>query len=308
MGQRLVDRLIEERDQHIDHALFYWTQILMAYNSNHMEGSTLTAEQTSQIFESDSLLAADGEQIRVDDVIETRNHFVAFNYMLDHVDDPVNEEFVCHLHWLLKKGTSQESDSRYHIGAYKNRENEISQILGLTSIPTVAAVHAPEMMEVVFNEYARITDNPVHIAMCHWMFERVHPFSDGNGRVGRLVMFKECLRLNTVPPLVRDEHHSMYVKGLNEFPEHPGWLVDLLLSERDTYEQTFMQRMAQGQLAYTYADHWSEQDSEVLLDQSRVFAQHITQLAPSPETVNNLSTLYATPSAVPVRQRKRHIH
>lgn len=305
MGQRLVDRLIEEREQRIDHSLFYWTQVLMAYNSNHMEGSTLSAEQTRQIFESDSLLAEADEQVRVDDVVETRNHFVAFNYMLDHVDDPVDRDLVCRLHLLLKKGTAQESNPRYSVGSYKTGENEIGQILGLTSVPTVAVAHVPEMMELVYDQYAQLIDNPVQIAMCHWMFESVHPFSDGNGRVGRLVMFKECLRINTVPPLVRDEHHSMYIKGLGKFPEQPGWLVDLLLGERDTYEQTLMKRMGQEQLSYTYSDQWSELESALLLDKARDFAGQVAASAPTYSSVDNLTTIYAAPSPKSLRKPKR---
>lgn len=278
---RLVDRLKEERDQRIDHSLYYWTQILMAYNSNHMEGSTLTADQTRQIYETNSFLPDSGEQIRVDDVIETRNHFQAFSYLLDHVDEPITDNLVWKLHALLKSGTSQENNPHYSVGAYKTRENEIGQILGITSLPTVAAAQVPHMMHLVFDEYQQLTDHPVHIALCHWMFERVHPFSDGNGRIGRLLMFKECLRLNTVPPLVRDEHHNLYIKGLTEFPTQPGWLVDLLLSERDSYEHTFIQQMGQGHIQYQYVDHWSEQDSSLWLKKADNFTRLLAQAVPS---------------------------
>mgnify|MGYP002241690605 CR=1 FL=1 len=106
---RLVDRLRYERDARIDHALFYWTQVFMAYNSNHMEGSTLTPEQTRQIYDTGRLLADADEQIRLDDAIETRNHFTAFNYVIDHADDPVDAGYVCRLHALLKRGTSQDA-------------------------------------------------------------------------------------------------------------------------------------------------------------------------------------------------------
>ena len=206
---RLVDRLRYERDARIDHALFYWTQVFMAYNSNHMEGSTLTPEQTRQIYDTGRLLADADEQIRLDDAIETRNHFTAFNYVIDHADDPVDAGYVCRLHALLKRGTSQDGDPGFNVGGYKTRDNAIVQRMGVAMVRTVPAGDVPGMMERVYAAYAGLSDDPVRIAMCHWMFERVHPFSDGNGRVGRLVMFKECLRLDTVPP-----------SGARRKPEH----------------------------------------------------------------------------------------
>ena len=125
---RLVDRLRYERDARIDHALFYWTQVFMAYNSNHMEGSTLTPEQTRQIYDTGRLLADADEQIRLDDAIETRNHFTAFNYVIDHADDPVDAGYVCRLHALLKRGTSQDGDPGFNVGGYKTRDNAIVQL------------------------------------------------------------------------------------------------------------------------------------------------------------------------------------
>lgn len=272
---RLVDRIRYERDERIDHALFYWTQIFMAYNSNHMEGSTLTSEQTRQIYETGRLLADGNEQIKLDDAIETRNHFTAFNYIIDHANEPVDTAFVCHLHALLKNGTSQANDPGFNVGGYKTRDNAIMQHMGVTMVRTVPSEHVPEMMERVFDAYATLDDNPVRIAMCHWMFERVHPFSDGNGRVGRLVMFKECLRLDTVPPLVRDEHRNMYVKGLDEFPEQPGWLVDTLLGERDAYLSTFIENLAPGLVDYSYVDEWSEKESAGILSEALDFEHDI---------------------------------
>ena len=181
---RLVDRLRYERDARIDHALFYWTQVFMAYNSNHMEGSTLTPEQTRQIYDTGRLLADADEQIRLDDAIETRNHFTAFNYVIDHADDPVDAGYVCRLHALLKRGTSQDGDPGFNVGGYKTRDNAIVQRMGVAMVRTVPAGDVPGMMERVYAAYAGLSDDPVRIAMCHWMFEWVHPFSDGNGRVG----------------------------------------------------------------------------------------------------------------------------
>ena len=278
---RLVDRLRYERDARIDHALFYWTQVFMAYNSNHMEGSTLTPEQTRQIYDTGRLLADADEQIRLDDAIETRNHFTAFNYVIDHADDPVDAGYVCRLHALLKRGTSQDGDPGFNVGGYKTRDNAIVQRMGVAMVRTVPAGDVPGMMERVYAAYAGLSDDPVRIAMCHWMFERVHPFSDGNGRVGRLVMFKECLRLDTVPPLVRDENRNMYVRGLDEFPGQPGWLVDTLLAERDSYLSSFIETLAPGAVRCSYADEWSEGASSGVLAEAADFERDVESLAAS---------------------------
>ena len=255
---RLVDRLIFERDRHIDHALFYWTQIQLSYNSNHMEGSTLTPAQTAQIYETGRFLAnKTGEQLNIDDAIETANHFDAFNFILDHADKPVDNDLVCSLHAILKGGTMQSKVPDMNIGEYKQRDNEIVQVLGMSTAATAPASAVPALMEQVFAECANLSDDQLLLAQAHWMFEKVHPFSDGNGRVGRLVLFKECLRLNTVPPIIRDEHHNLYTSALDQYPQEPGWLVDLMASERDAYRDGFMTKMAAGQIDYTYRESWS---------------------------------------------------
>ncbi|KFI90855.1 Filamentation induced by cAMP protein [Bifidobacterium saguini DSM 23967] len=274
--QRLVERMLYERDHRIQHSLFYWTQIFMSYNSNHMEGSTLTAEQTAQIYETGRFLAdKSGEQISIDDAVETANHFDAFNYILDHADDPVDERMVRELHTILKRGTSDSRSGWKNVGGYKTHDNEITQILGVTSVKTAPAGMVPQLMEEVFDAYARLDDNPVRIAQCHWMFEKVHPFSDGNGRVGRLVMFKECLRLDTVPPLIRDERHNQYTRGLDLFPQEPGWLVDLILSERDAYQRQFIEHMAAGEIHYSYNDAWKPEAHRDELEQAEEFERRI---------------------------------
>lgn len=254
--ESIAERLRAERDNRESHGLYYLTQVLLAFNSNHMEGSTLSAEQTAQIFETGAFLSHSGnEQVRVDDAVETANHFTAFSWLLDHIDDPVDKRLICRLHAMLKRGTRQEADPRrYNVGGYKSRPNVIG---ALAQIKTAAPEQVPACMERVFQACAALEDDPYGIASMHWMFERTHPFSDGNGRVGRLVLFKECLRIGTVPPLIRDENHNLYVRALTNFPEQPGYLVDLLLNERDFYQDSFIDRFAPGELTYTYADTWS---------------------------------------------------
>ena len=252
---RLVDWLKSERDQHVGGGLYYNSQILFAYNSNHMEGSTLSPEQTAQLFNTGALLPDNiNDEIRADDVAETTNHFNAFNWVLDHVDDPVNKSLVCSLHGILKRGTSQEFDANRNVGGYKIVPNVISQLEG---IHTVLPADVPLAMKQVFSLYSQLEDDPFTIAKAHWMFESTHPFSDGNGRIGRLVMFKELLRLDSVPALVLDEHHNLYTRALKNFPSEPGYLVDLLLNERDYY-QRMIETYAPNRIRYSYVDQWNQ--------------------------------------------------
>lgn len=257
--ERLVDWLRRERDAHVSGGLYQVTQIRFAFNSNHMEGSTLTPEQTAQLYNTGTLLAEAGEPVRADDVVEAVNHFRAFDWMLDHVDDAVDEHLVCALHAMLKRGTRQENDPRYHVGAYKTLPNVIGA--GLSDTATVLPADVPHAMGHVFGLYAQLHDDPFGIACAHWMFETTHPFSDGNGRVGRLVMFKELLRINAMPLIVRDEDRALYVRGLSEFSSQPGYLIDTLLYERDYY-RSLVTRFTQNQVRCTYNDHWSRAQVE----------------------------------------------
>lgn len=258
---RLVDWLRHERDAHVSGGLYHATQVRFAFNSNHMEGSTLSPEQTAQLYDTGTLPANAGEPVRADDVAEMMNHFRAFNWMLDHVDDPVDERFVCTLHAMLKRGTRQEMDSRYRVGEYKTLPNVI--VSGVRDTHAVLPEDVPAAMNHVFELSANLTDDPFKIALAHWMFESTHPFSDGNGRVGRLVMFKELLRIDAMPLIVRDENRALYVRGLSEFAAQPGYLIDTLLYERDSY-RSLIDQMAPGLIRYTYNDHWDRSHAESL--------------------------------------------
>lgn len=252
---RLSEWLTRERDQKTSGGLYHSTQLVFAYNSNHMEGSTLTPEQTAQLYDTGELLPKNGDDlIRADDVIETTNHFRAFDWMLDHVDDPVDKTLVCTLHAILKRGTRQEADPDRNVGGWKTLPNVINAIQG---VHTVLPADVPQAMDLVFDEFAALTDDPYAIAHAHWMFETTHPFSDGNGRVGRLILFKELMRIDAIPALIRDENRAFYIRGLSRFPEEPGYLVDTLLSERDYY-RTLIDTLAPRRIECTYTDQWAE--------------------------------------------------
>ncbi|KFI52230.1 cell filamentation protein Fic [Bifidobacterium biavatii DSM 23969] len=255
MKTGLAEWLRRERDQKLSHGLYHNTQLVFAYNSNHMEGSTLTPEQTAQLYDTGELLPDSGNDvIRADDVIETTNHFRAFDWILDHVDDPVDKTFVCTLHAILKRGTRQETDPNRNVGGWKILPNVINAIQG---VHTVLPADVPQAMNRVFAEFAELDDDPYAIAHAHWMFETTHPFSDGNGRVGRLILFKELMRLGTVPPLIRDENRAFYIRGLSRFPAEPGYLVDTLFSERDYYQQ-LIDMLAPDRIDCTYVDQWKD--------------------------------------------------
>lgn len=255
MGERILHRLTRERDARYSGGIYVPTQLRFAWNSNHMEGSALTPRQTAQIFATGTFTADGAERIRVDDPIETRNHFTAFRWMLDHADEPVDKDLVCHLHAILKNGTRQAGDPLYNVGGYKTEPNVIGH--AVTPVSVAAPEDVPTMMDRLFDVYAHLADDPYQIARAHWMFEKIHPFSDGNGRVGRLVMYKELLRIDALPVIIHDALHDRYAANLDKFPEEPGWLVDLLLFERDAYRKNILDPIGDG-LSYTYNDRWDE--------------------------------------------------
>lgn len=257
MSERILHRLIRERDAGYSNGIYVPTQLQFAWNSNHMEGSTLTPQQTAQIFATGTFTTDGAERVRVDDAIETRNHFTAFRWMLDHADDPVDRELVCRLHAILKNGTRQADDPLYNVGGYKKEPNVIGN--AVTPVRVAAPDDVPRLMDRLFDVYAHLEDDPYQIARAHWMFEKIHPFSDGNGRVGRLVMFKELLRIDAMPVIVHDSFHDRYVANMDRFPEEPGWLVDLLLFERDVYGKRILGPIGEC-LDYTYNDRWDEHD------------------------------------------------
>ena len=135
------------------------------------------------------------------------------------------------------------------------------------------------LMELVYQECANLTDSQLNLSQAHWMFEKVHPFSDGNGRVGRLILFKECLRLDTIPPLIRDEHHNLYVRALDKYPDEPAWLTDLIGSERDAYRDIFIRKMAPTEIDYSYNESWDVHKHANDLERARAFKEQVDQLA-----------------------------
>ncbi len=228
---KLTSLLIDEQQAHRKGGLYHKTQVQFAYNSNRIEGSKLTEEQTRYIFETRTVGFKDQEAVPVDDIIETVNHFVAFDYLLRTIEDPLTEEIIKEFHRILKTSTADAQKSYFNVGDYKKLANEVG------GRETCKPAEVANQMQLLQKWYSAQEDVTIHtIAEYHWRFESIHPFQDGNGRVGRLILFRECLRNDIVPFVIGNEHKMYYYRGLSEFKQTPGFLVGTMQSAQDTYQ------------------------------------------------------------------------
>lgn len=224
----ILQILLDEKNAKISGGLYHELQVRMTYNSNRIEGSKLTEDQTRLIFETNTIDAGDG--IPVDDILETVHHFRAIDYVIDVAEKELTEEIIKHLHYILKHDTRDSALSWFAVGDYKRRANMVG------GRETVKPKDVPVRMKSLLSEYnARkmVTVNDV-IAL-HAEFEYIHPFQDGNGRVGRLVALKECLRHNILPIIIEDAKKHFYYRGLSEWRNEKGWLTDTCLDGQDTF-------------------------------------------------------------------------
>lgn len=231
----IKDALISQRKNNLSGNLYYKTQIDFAYNTNHMEGSTITPSETESIYETGTILASKDKVIVVRDVTETKNHFTLFKYMLDTIEDTLSEEMIKKYHFILKEGTVSEEDKTwFNVGEYKLLKNFVGNIQ--TSLPK--DVHND--MESLLNWYNSITNKTIYdIVDFHVKFEKIHPFQDGNGRIGRMIMFRECLHNNIVPFYIEERNKDFYIRGLKEYQNNneKGYLIDTCLNSQDNYEK-----------------------------------------------------------------------
>lgn len=218
MAERIVERLIRERDTRYGDGIYTTTQIQFAWNSNHMEGSTLTAKQTAQLFATGTYTTDGSEQVNPDDALETRNHFAAFRWILDHADEPVDRDMVCHLHAILKQSTRQVSDSLFNVGGYKTRPNFIGN--PVTPTRTALPQDVPEFMDRLFDMCTKLEDEPYQIARVHWTFEKIHPFSDGLSCSRSFCVSMRCLSLS-MTRIVR----STSMASASFRTSQDGWLI-----------------------------------------------------------------------------------
>ncbi|PID89968.1 MAG: cell filamentation protein Fic [Bacteroidetes bacterium] len=223
--------LCDEMRRRAKGGLYHQTQIKLSYNTNRMEGSLLSEDQTRYIYETNTLFLPQGEETaRVDDILETVNHFACFDYMLSVATEPLCEEHIKTMHRLLKQNTSQSRLAWFSIGGYKQRANMVG---GLETCPPA---EVGECMREMLAEYTA-TEEPDFLTIVdfHYHFERIHPFQDGNGRVGRLIMFKECLRHGEIPFIIEEDHKFFYYRGLAEYPRVREYLIETCRSAQDTY-------------------------------------------------------------------------
>jgi Fic family protein len=222
----------EEKLERRKGGLYHKTQVNLAYNSNRIEGSKLTEEQTRYIFETRTIGFKEQEAVPVDDIIETSNHFVAFDYLLDTIDEQLSNEIIKTFHRILKTSTSDASKSWFNLGEWKKLPNEVGGTE--TSLPQNVENDMNELGRW-YNSLSETTFE--NIIEYHYRFEKIHPFQDGNGRVGRLIMFRECLKNNIIPFIINDAHKQFYYRGLKEYPNVKGYLIDTCLSAQDTYKE-----------------------------------------------------------------------
>lgn len=226
----LLEILQNEKTNRYSGGIYHKTQIELTYNSNHMEGSRLTHDQTRFIFETNTI-HMENEILNVDDVIETANHFRCVDLILDHAKMTLSESFIKKLHLTLKSGTSDSRKDWFAVGEYKKLPNEVGGMA--TALPEEVA---GRMGDLLAGYHAKESKSLEDILDFHVKFERIHPFQDGNGRVGRLIMFKECLKYHIIPFIIEDHQKLFYYRGLKEWDNEKGYLMDTCLTAQDRYK------------------------------------------------------------------------
>jgi Fic family protein len=227
---KLVTYLKDEKQAKRKGGLYHKTQINLAYNSNRIEGSRLTEEQTRYIFETRTIGFKDEDAVPVDDIIETSNHFVALDYLIDTVEELFTTEIIKTLHRILKTGTFDAQKSWFAVGEWKKLANEVGDMQ--TVLPQNVETEMNKLNDWYNSQPEIVFENIVEY---HYRFEKIHPFQDGNGRVGRLIMFRECLRNGIIPFIINNDHKQYYIRGLREFENIRGYLLDTCLSAQYTY-------------------------------------------------------------------------
>lgn len=226
----LLKTLREQKSMRLKGSIYHRTQIDLTYNSNHMEGSRLTHEQTRHIFETNTIGVTE-DNVRVDDIVETVNHFRCIDSIIDHATDKLTESYIKELHLILKTGTQDSTKDWFNVGEYKMLPNEVG------GIETCAPENVHKEMASLLKAYnAKKRKELDDILDFHQRFESIHPFQDGNGRVGRLIMFKECLANGIVPFIITEDLRRFYYRGLQQWPTIPEYFRDTCLAAQDSYK------------------------------------------------------------------------
>jgi len=230
-GQTLLAIIKDEMDGKLSGGIYHKIQIELTYNSNHIEGSKLTHDQTRYIYETNTI-GIESEHINVDDIVETVNHFRCIDYIIQNANKSITEKMIKEIHLLLKSGTSDSRKSWFAVGNYKVLPNEVG------GRETTAPEKVHEEIKKILEDYKMrevfVLDDLLEF---HYRFERIHPFQDGNGRVGRLLLFKECLKYNIVPFIIDDNLKMLYYRGLSEWNDEKGYLRDTCLTAQDSFKK-----------------------------------------------------------------------
>ena len=230
--ETLLDCLRREKDSSLKGRIYHKIQIDLTYNSNHIEGSKLTHDQTRYIFETKTLGVTD-KAVKVDDIVETVNHFRCIDLIIEGAHTKLSESFIKQLHFILKSGTTDSQKSWFRVGEYKQLENEVG---GSETTKPAEVADAIKALLKEYNSKSKITFDD--ILNFHVRFESIHPFQDGNGRVGRLIMFKECLKHNIVPFIITEELKMYYYRGIKNWKDERGYLRDTCLTGQDAMKAT----------------------------------------------------------------------
>ena len=229
--QNLLERLRAEKKASVKGGIYHKIQIELTYNSNHIEGSKLTHDQTRYIFETNTI-GAENDALNVDDIIETANHFKCIDMVIDNATYRLTEKFIKELHFTLKSGTSDSRKNWFNVGEYKKLPNEVGG--KETAKPEDTANKIKELLKSYNQKDEHTLEEIIDF---HYRFEIIHPFQDGNGRVGRLIMFKECLKNNIVPFIIDEDLKMFYYRGLSEWNNEKGYLTDTCLAAQDKFKK-----------------------------------------------------------------------
>ncbi|MCM1579080.1 MAG: Fic family protein [Ruminococcus sp.] len=228
--ETLLEILAAEKKAGRRGGIYHKIQVDMTYNSNHMEGSRLTHDQTRYIYETNTI-GFETEAVNVDDIVETVNHFRCIDIVIDNAEKKLSEKLIKELHGVLKSGTADSRRDWFAVGKYKMMPNEVG------GMETALPEETEEKMKELLSRYDRKNSHTLDdIADFHFEFERIHPFQDGNGRIGRLIMFKECLNNNIVPFIIGEDLKLFYYRGLREWKNEKGYLTDTILTAQDRFK------------------------------------------------------------------------
>lgn len=227
----LLDVLKAEKAAKLSGGIYHKIQIELTYNSNHIEGSRLTHDQTRYIFETNTI-GLEGAAVKVDDIVETANHFKCIDLIIENAKKPITEAFIKELHRTLKSGTTAARQEWFAVGAYKRRPNTVGDLE--TTQPEEVSVKMKELLAEYNTKQEKSFDELLDF---HYRFERIHPFQDGNGRIGRLLLFKDCLKYNIVPFIIGEDLKLYYYRGLKEWANERGYLRDTCLAAQDQFKR-----------------------------------------------------------------------